>query len=76
MNSVIVHLTLQNLKQFVQVTQSFESDIDLKKDNYIVDAKSVLGITSLDFSNSVEVKIITSNEDELVRFIEEMKQFQ
>lgn len=75
MNSVQINLTLENVKDFVNIAQSFKSSIDIKKGSYTVDGKSIMGIMSLDFSSGVTAKIITSNENELIRFIEEMKQF-
>lgn len=75
MNLVKVNINFDNLTNFVNVAQSFDSDINIRKGRYVFDAKSILGITSLDFSNGAEVEIVTSDDDELVRFVEEMKQF-
>ena len=76
MNGTKIKLNYNDLKHFVSVTSSFESDIDMIKDSYVVDAKSIMGIFSLDFSNDVYVKIHSNNENEIIRFLETMKEFE
>lgn len=76
MNGTKIKLNYNDLKHFVSVVTSFESDVDMIKDSYVIDAKSIMGILSLDFSNGVYVKIQSSNEDEIVKFLEAMKEFE
>ena len=75
MNGIKIKLKYEDLKEFIKTTESFESDIDIIKGRYIVDAKSIMGILSLDFSKDIFVKIHSSNEDEIVRFYDAMKRF-
>ena len=46
------------------------------KDRYVIDAKSLLGVLSLDFTQPTMVVIHSVNEDEIVRFYDEMKRFE
>ena len=73
MKSVKISLQIaQNVKDFVKVVQDYPYEIDLKSDKYVVDAKSILGIFSLDLSKPLVVEIHSDNCDDL---IEALKQF-
>ena len=75
MNGIKIKLKYEDLKKFIKITTSFESNIDIIKDRYVVDAKSLLGVLSLDFTQPTMVVIHSVNEDEIVRFYDEMKRF-
>ena len=74
-NGIKIKLKYEDLKEFIKTTESIESDIDIIKGRYVVDAKSIMGILSLDFSKDIFVKIHSSNEDEIVKFLDAMKRF-
>lgn len=76
MNGIKIKLKYEDLKEFIKTTESFESDIDIIKGRYVVDAKSIMGILSLDFSKDISVVIHSNNEDEIAKFLETMKRFQ
>ena len=63
------------IKNFSSEVGKFESDIDLVKGRYIIDAKSTIGIFTLDLSSPVDVVIHSDNEDEIKRFNEVMEEF-
>ena len=63
------------IKKFSSDVVKFESDIDLVKGRYIIDAKSTIGIFTLDLSSPVAVIIHSDNEDEIKRFNEVMEAF-
>ena len=75
MNGIKIKLKYEDLKEFIKITTSFESNIDMIKDRYVIDAKSLLGILSLDFTQPTTVVIHSVNEDEIVRFYDAMKRF-
>ena len=75
MNGAKIKLKYEDLKEFIQITTSFESNIDMIKDRYVIDAKSLLGVLSLDFTQPTTVVIHSVNEDEIVRFYDVMKRF-
>ena len=74
-NGIKIKLKYEDLKEFIKITTSFESNIDMIKDRYVVDARSIMGIMSLDFTHPTMVVIHSVNEDEIVRFYDEMKRF-
>lgn len=63
------------IKNFSSEVVKFESDIDLVKGRYIIDAKSTIGIFTLDLSSPVDVVIHSDDEDEIRRFNEVMEAF-
>ena len=63
------------IKNFSSEVVKFESDIDLVKGRYIIDAKSTIGIFTLDVSSPVDVVIHSDDEDEIRRFNEVMEAF-
>lgn len=74
-NGTKINLKYDDLKEFIKTTESFESDIDIIKGRYVVDARSIMGIMSLDFTQPTMVVIHSVNEDEIVRFYDAMKRF-
>ena len=45
--------TIEKVKDFVNKVNTLQYDADLKADRYTVDAKSIMGIFSLDLSNEL-----------------------
>lgn len=73
---MIINLnTKDKIMGFVNFTKRFDSPIDMKKGSHCVDAKSIMGVIALGVYEPVEVYIITSDEDEMVRFNKECRQF-
>jgi phosphotransferase system HPr-like phosphotransfer protein len=76
MNTVTVNLNgIEAVKRFNTVVSTFYSEIDIVKGRYVIDAKSIMGIFSLDLSKPIDVVIHSHNEDEIVRFYDVMKEF-
>lgn len=61
-------INLSELKNFINEMIEFDSDINIHKGSYCVDAKSLLGVLSLDSSNGVDIEIVSKNDDEVKRF--------
>ena len=62
---------IQDVKEFVNIIIQIDGDFDLALDRYVVDAKSIMGILSLDLSKKLQLRIETSQEDVL----EKIKKF-
>lgn len=67
--------TLEKVKKFTNVVNGFNSDIDIIRDRYIIDAKSVIGIYTIDLTKPVTVRIISDDKAEIARFNEQMEEF-
>lgn len=58
--------TIDKVKEFVNVINTFDGDFDLVSDRYVIDAKSIMGIFSLDISNTLRLDIHDPSELEAV----------
>ena len=73
MKSVKISLQMaQNVKEFVRIVQDYPYEIDLKSEKYVVDAKSILGIFSLDLSKEITMEV---HSDDCADFLAEIKPF-
>jgi len=59
--------TVADAKQFVNMCSAVEFDVSLASDRYVVNAKSIMGIFSLDLSHPVEVQADCGPDDEFVK---------
>ena len=58
MKSINIYLnSIDKVKSFVNIIAAVEGDLDLASDRYVVDAKSIMGIFSLDLSKPVRLDI-------------------
>lgn len=62
--------TIKDINNFVGEMLDFESDIDAIRGRYVLNAKSVIGLFTLDLSIPLDIKINAINEEELIRFNE------
>ena len=49
--------SIDKVKSFVNDISKFESDFDLVSGRYVIDAKSIMGIFSLDLSKPIDLNI-------------------
>ena len=62
--------SINDVKDFVNIVNKYDFDVDLTSGRYIVDAKSIMGIFSLDLSKPIKVEVHKDNAD---AFISEIK---
>jgi len=63
MTTVTISLnTVEKVKGFVNTLAPLEGDFDLVSDRYVVDAKSIMGIFSLDLSKPLTLQIHNNEE--------------
>lgn len=73
MKSVIIKLdTINDVKNFVNTVSKYDFDVDLVSGRYAVDAKSIMGIFSLDLAKPIKVEIYS---DSCIQFLDEIKSF-
>ena len=58
--------SIDKVKSFVNEITKFDSDFDLISGRYVIDAKSIMGIFSLDLSKPIELNIHNENADEIL----------
>ena len=68
MKTIYISLnSIDKVKAFVNEITKFENDFDLVSGRYVIDAKSIMGIFSLDLSKPIELNIHSeSNADEII----------
>ena len=72
MKTVRVSLdSIDKVKGFVNDISRFNTDFDLISGRYVIDAKSIMGIFSLDLSKPIELTIHESDEiDEILKALQ------
>ena len=67
MKTVMISLnSIDKVKSFVNDISRFDYDFDLVSGRYVIDAKSIMGIFSLDLSKPIELNIhAAENADEV-----------
>ena len=74
MKSIRIALGLvQRVKEFVKITEKYPFDILLKSGKLAVDAKSLLGILSLDLSQPLVVEVYSDDCDDLMLKLKEFE---
>ena len=58
--------TIDKVKKFVNVLTKFDGDFDLVSGHYVIDAKSIMGIFSLDLSQDIELVIQDEGDQDKV----------
>ncbi|MBQ7866473.1 MAG: HPr family phosphocarrier protein [Clostridia bacterium] len=70
MKSINIKLSLaENVKTFVNTVNRYPYDMDLRAGRHVVDAKSILGIFSLDLSKPITLEVYTDDCDDLMNDI-------
>ena len=66
--------TIEDVKEFVNITNKYEFDCDLVSGRYAVDVKSIIGIFSLDLSKSLNM-VIRGEGKNAEELAEELEKF-
>lgn len=66
--------SIDKVKSFVNDINKFDCDFDLVSGRYIVDAKSIMGIFSLDLSKPITLNIHADNTS-IDSVVEKLKQY-
>lgn len=71
-NTIIRLSTISDVKNFVSIANSYPFDIDLLSGRYVIDAKSIMGIFSLDLSRPITIQTDCCDDR---AFYEEIQEF-
>ena len=61
---------INDVMDFVNIVMRYDFDIDLVSGRYAIDAKSIMGIFSLDLSKPIELNAHTDNADDFLKAID------
>lgn len=71
MKTVQINLnSIDKVKTFVSTVTKFETDFDLVSGRYVIDAKSIMGIFSLDLTKPIDLNIHSDETDEIMTAID------
>lgn len=65
--------SIEAVKKFVTLTNTYDFPINLTSDKYKIDAKSIMGVFSLDLSKPVQVEVESDKGQEFIRQIQQFK---
>lgn len=65
--------SIDKVKAFVNDVTKYDSDFDLVSGRYVIDAKSIMGIFSLDLSKPIDLNI--HNEDSIDQILDMLKPY-
>lgn len=68
----IVLNTINDVKNFVNTVSKYDFEVDLTSGRYVIDAKSIMGIFSLDLSKPIKLDAECGEDS---KFFEEIKPF-
>ena len=70
MKSVMIRLSLvENVNKFVNIVSRYPFEMDLRAGRHVMDAKSILGIFSLDLSKPIALEIYSDDFGDLMKDI-------
>ena len=64
--------SINHVKTFVNTVNKYDFDVDLTSGRYVVDAKSIMGLFSLDLSKPIKINAYTNDDklkEELSRYL-------
>ena len=62
--------TIERVKDFVNAVTRLDCDVDIVSGRYVIDAKSIMGIFSLDLSKPIDLNIhADDNVDEIMAML-------
>ena len=66
-------VSMQDADKFNKICSKFDCDMDLQSGKYYVDAKSIMGIFSLDLSKPVKLQVESGYDDKFIQAIAQFK---
>lgn len=67
--------SIAKVKQFVNVTSKVDGDVFLQSGRYIIDAKSIMGIFSIDLTKPLEMSFEKCSDEERNKYLEKIQEF-
>ena len=68
--------TPEETTEFINICNSFISDINIYDGSIAIDAKSIVSVFSLSQNKPVRVEMISCDEGEINRFIDKIRKFE
>ena len=65
--------SIDKVKKFVNIITQFDNDFDLVAGRYVIDAKSIMGIFSLDLSSDLD--LVIQKDTDMDKILDALKEF-
>lgn len=76
MHRIKIKLTTPEMTvDFIDTCTGYQCDVNVYDGSKVIDAKSLVGVFSIEQGKVIEVKAISSNEEIIVNFIRDMEKF-
>ena len=62
--------SIEDVKTLVEIVNEFDFDVDMVSGRYVVDAKSLMGIFSLDLAKPVSMRVYAEETEKLEEKLE------
>ena len=69
-------VTPEDITDFVNMCSKYECDVNIYDGSTIVDAKSMIGVFSIQQGKVIEVQAITHDENVIVEFLENIRKYE
>lgn len=66
---------IDKVKEFVNLTSATELDVDLVSGRYVIDAKSIMGIFSLNLSKPIDLHVHAEFEEDATPYLKSIAKF-
>lgn len=67
--------TIDKVKKFIKIVDSFENDIDLISGRYLINAKSIMAIFSLELTKPLDLIIHDATLSDVSRLQQDVEEF-
>ena len=67
--------TIPSVENFVNILTHYDCDFDIVDQRYVIDAKSIMGLFSLDLTHPLDLKIYSEDEAVVKSVIESLDDF-
>ena len=68
--------SIDDVKVFVNEVSKADFDIDLSSGRYVVDAKSIMGIFSLDLTQPITMELHTTDKQQAEQLMKQLEKFE
>ena len=76
MTSVQINLnSIEKVKSFVNEITKFDAEFDLVSGRYVIDAKSIMGIFSLDISKPIDLNVHAESDEEAQKILKAIEPY-
>lgn len=63
-----IKLNIADVKEFVNITDKMECDVDTVRGRLVIDGKSIIGMCTIDLSDPIDIVIHSDNKELLEPF--------